>query len=56
MVNINKTVAFCHCGRTLKNLICPIHKTFIKKPVRVKIGRWSGRSGNKVYGLNWGER
>ena len=49
-------VTFCQCGRVLKDGLCPVHKTFIKKPARVRIGRWSGHSKNREYGVNWGER
>ena len=48
-------VEWCFCGRCLQDGLCPVHKTFTAKPeVRSRIGRWSGRSKNREYGLNWG--
>ena len=53
-----KEVKFCeNCGRVLQNEVCPVHKTFTKRPVpRQKIGKYSGKSSNKEYGVNWSER
>ena len=52
---------FCICGRYPKEkngvLVCPNKHEYVpfsKRGIeRKKIGKWSGKSKNEEYGLNW---
>ena len=52
-----KKVEWCHCGLMLNERgYCKRHGLETHKEPRQKIGRWSGKSKNKEYGLNWEAR